>query len=88
MLLKKMYRDILKNLSQFVTIFLMVLISLAAYTGVDSYMKGLEKSATKYYKNYNLSDATIYGKTTQEELTNLKKIKIYKKYRRKINNKF
>lgn len=88
MLLKKMYRDILKNLSQFVTIFLMVLISLAAYTGVDSYMKGLEKSATKYYKNYNLSDATIYGKTTQEELANLKKSKYIKNIEEKLTINF
>ena len=39
MLRKKMIRDIRQNLSQFITIFLMVFIGVMAYSGIESYME-------------------------------------------------
>lgn len=38
MLKRKMLRDIKLNLSQFFTIFLMVLIGVMAYVGIEAYM--------------------------------------------------
>ena len=48
MLRRKMLRDIKNNLSQFITIFLMVFIGILAYTGIESYMMGMQKTADKF----------------------------------------
>ena len=55
MLKKKMLRDIRKNLSQFVTIFLMIMIGVMAYSGIEAYMDGMTKTADKFYSENNLS---------------------------------
>lgn len=44
MLHKKLFRDIKNNLSQFITIFLMILIGVMAYSGITSYMGGMSKT--------------------------------------------
>lgn len=54
MLKKKMLRDIKQNLSQFITIFLMVFIGVMAYSGIESYMNGMKQTADNFYKDYNL----------------------------------
>ena len=59
MLKKKMIRDIKKNLSQFITIFLMVLIGVMAYSGIESYMDGMKITADNFYKSNNLQDLNI-----------------------------
>ena len=46
---KKMMRDIKKNLSQFITIFLMIMIGVMAYSGIESYMEGMKETADKFY---------------------------------------
>ena len=43
MLKRKMMRDIRKNLSQFITIFLMIMIGIMAYSGIEAYMDGMTK---------------------------------------------
>ena len=40
MLRRKMFREIGKNLSQFITILLMVMIGVMAYSGIEAYMDG------------------------------------------------
>ena len=40
MLKRKMFRDIKKNLSSFITIFLMIMIGVMAYSGIEAYMAG------------------------------------------------
>ena len=47
MLKKKMLRDIKLNLSQFITIFLMVLIGVMAYSGINAYMSGMKNFIVK-----------------------------------------
>ena len=74
MLKTKMLRDIRKNISQYITIFLMVLIGIFAYTGIEAYMLGMEKSANKYYEANNLEDFTVYGKFSNKEIKVAKKI--------------
>ena len=54
MLNRKMFRDIKNNLSQFITIFLMVAIGVMAYSGIEAYMDGMSKTADKFYKENNL----------------------------------
>ena len=62
MLRKKMLRDIKHNLSQFITIFLMVFIGVLAYSGIESYMMGMQYTADKFYKENNLQDTyTLLG---------------------------
>ena len=49
MLKRKMFRDIRKNLSQYITIFLMVMIGIMAYSGIEAYMDGMKKTSDKFY---------------------------------------
>ena len=56
MLKRKMFRDIKKNLSQFITIFLMVTIGIMVYTTMLSYSGAMQLSGDKYYKENNLFD--------------------------------
>ena len=74
MLNKKMFRDIKKNLSGFITIFLMVMIGIMAYTGIEAYMDGMKKTADKFYTENNLQDLNVMGELTKNDLENIKKI--------------
>ena len=61
MLKKKMIRDVLQNKSQFITIFLMVLIGVMVYVGIESYMDGMINAADKFYSENNLQDLNVMG---------------------------
>ena len=52
MLNKKLYRDILKNKSQFITIFLMVLIGVMVYVGISGELYSDEGIITRWVKKY------------------------------------
>ena len=86
MLRKKMLRDIKHNLSQFITIFLMVFIGVLAYSGIESYMMGMQYTADKFYKWNNLQDLNVIGANfTKEDLDNIKKIDHVKNAERKLS---
>ena len=86
MLRKKMLRDIKHNLSQFITIFLMVFIGVLAYSGIESYMMGMQYTADKFYKENNLQDLNAIGANfTKEDLDNIKKIDHVKNAERKLS---
>ena len=74
MLRKKMLRGLKNNLAQYITIFLMILIGVFAYTGIEAYMLGMQKSADIYYKKNNLEDFNVYGNFTNEDVAKVKKI--------------
>ena len=74
MLKRKMLRDIRKNLSQFITIFLMVMIGIMAYSGIKSYMDGMSKTADKFYSENNLFDLNVVGNLNHDDLKNIKSI--------------
>ncbi len=74
MLKRKMLRDIKQNLSQFITIFLMVFIGVMAYSGIESYMEGMKQTANNFYTDYNLQDLNAMGELTQENLDTIKQI--------------
>ena len=76
MLNKKMIRDIKKNLSQFITIFLMVMIGVMAYSGIEAYMGGMKETADTFYSKNNLQDLNVIGPNfTNEDLETIKSIK-------------
>ena len=75
MLKKKMFRDIKNNISQFITIFLMVTIGIMAYCGINAYMTGMTKTADIFYKNNNLQDLNLIGSNfTNDDLDIIKNI--------------
>ena len=74
MLKRKMFRDIRKNLSQFITIFLMIMIGIMAYSGIKSYMDGMTKTAEKFYSENNLQDLNVMGNLNRDDLDAIKKI--------------
>ena len=75
MLNKKILRDIWKNKSQFITIFLMVFLAVFAFAGVHAYMDGMKESSKIYYENQNLQDIWLTSENFKEEkLEEIKKI--------------
>lgn len=76
MLNKKVLRDIWKNKSQFITIFLMVFLAVFAFAGVHAYMDGMKESSIIYYEDQNLEDLWLTSKNfTKEDLDEIKSIK-------------
>lgn len=67
MLYRKLFRDIRKNITQFVTIFLMVAIGVFAYSGIESYMDGMRDAADVFYSQCNLQDMDVYGTGFSED---------------------
>ena len=75
MLIRKMFRDIKRNLSQFITIFLMVLIGVMAYSGIEAYMDGMTKTADVFYSENNLQDLNVIGANfTKDDLNKIKEL--------------
>lgn len=73
MLKRKMIRDMSQNKSQFLTIFLMVLIGVMVYTGIESYMDGMTKTADIFYTENNLQDLNVLGTNlTKKDLDKIK----------------
>ena len=67
MLKRKLYRDLRQNLSQFIVIFVMVMLSVMAFAGVHAYMDGMRVSGDKYYAEYNLADMWLTGENFSAE---------------------
>ena len=84
MLKKKMIRDIRQNLSQFITIFLMVLIGVMVYVGIEAYMDGMINTADKFYKENNLEDLNVIGELNNNDLEKIKKINHVKNAEEKL----
>ncbi len=75
MLNKKILRDIWKNKSQFITIFLMVFLAVFAFAGVHAYMDGMKESGKIYYEDQNLQDIWLTSENfDKEKLEEIKKI--------------
>lgn len=84
MLKRKMLRDLKQNLSQFITIFLMVFIGVMAYSGIESYMEGMKQTANNFYTDYNLQDLNVMGELTKENLDDIKQIENVKNAESKL----
>lgn len=86
MLRRKMLRDIKKNLSQFITIFLMIMIGVMAYTGIEAYMDGMTVTANNFYTDYNLFDLQVIGNNfTKEDLKIIQNIENVNDVERKLS---
>lgn len=84
-LYKKMYRDIKFNLSQFITIFLMVFMGIMVYAGIRSYMDGMVKTAEVFYSENNLQDLDAISRNfTDKDLEDIKEIEHVKNAERKL----
>ena len=84
MLKQKVKRDIKNNLSQFITIYLMVAIGVMAYSGIKGYMDGMSETASVFYKVNNLQDMNVYGiNFSDSDLEKVKSIKNVKNAERK-----
>ena len=79
MLNKKILRDIWKNKSQFITVFLMVFLAVFAFAGVHGYMDGMKASSKVYYNNQNLQDIWLtsenFKKDTIDEIKKIDNVK-------------
>lgn len=65
MLFRKMLRDFKDHKAQFLSIFLMALIGVFAFTGISGEVVGMVEVSSSYYEDTNLADGWIYG----EEIT-------------------
>lgn len=85
MLRRKMVRDILQNKSQFLTIFLMVLIGVMVYVGIEAYMAGMINASDRFYRENNLQDLNVVGMNfSSDDLEKIKSMKYVKNAERKL----
>ncbi len=84
MLKKKMFCDIKQNLSQFITIFLMVLIGVMVYVGIEAYMDGMTSAADNFYKNNNIQDLNVMGNLSDKDLDKIKSLDNVKDAEKKL----
>ena len=80
-----MIRDIKQNLSQFITILLMVFIGVMVYSGIESYMEGMKRTASNFYGEYNLQDLNVIGELSKENIDTIKEISNVKNVEGKLN---
>ena len=75
MLKRKMFRDIKTNLSQFITILLMVFMGVMVYSGIRSYMDGMVQTADVFYGENNAQDLDVSGiNFTKDDLEKIKSL--------------
>lgn len=67
MLTKKMFRDMRRHKTQFISIFLMAFLAVFIYAGVGGEWRGLQKSADDFYAETNLADVFLYGSGFSDE---------------------
>lgn len=71
----KTYRDILKNWLQFLAVFIMAMLSVTIYSGMEGVWQGLNLVVTDYYKQTQIADAWIYSKGAADyEIDEIKKL--------------
>lgn len=85
MLKRKLFREIRINLSQFITILLMVMIGVMAYAGIEAYMAGMTKAADDFYSENNLEDLNVLGEGfSKEDLDEVRNLDHVKNAERKL----
>ena len=67
MLSKKMFRDIRKHKTQFLSIFLMAFLGVFVFAGVGGESVGLEVNVNNYYEDTNLADGWIYSANLDDD---------------------
>lgn len=67
MLLRKLWRDLLQNKTQFLSIFLMSFVGMWIFVGLDAESSGAERAVNAYYEEYNLADLWVQGADFSED---------------------
>jgi len=67
MLFRKMRRDLAQGKIQFLSIFLMSLLGIFIFAGLDSEANGMDHYETVYYERTNLADLWIMGKSFRDD---------------------
>lgn len=70
MLFRKMLRDMKLYKTQFISIFILSLISVFIYSGITSEWYGLQQNAESYFEETNLADVWILGKNITTDHVN------------------
>ena len=68
MLFRKMLRDFKDHKAQFLSIFLMALIGVFAFTGISGEVVGMVEVSSSYYDDTNLADGWIYGEEIGDDV--------------------
>lgn len=67
MLLKKMFRDMRQNLSQFIAIFLMSMLGVTVFAGINAEWQGMKHERDRFYEESRLPDFWLLGRNFTEE---------------------
>ncbi len=70
MLLRKMLRDMKKNLGQFISIFLMAFLASFVFSGINAEWYGMQTEVDSFYKETNLADIWVIGSDFNKEDVN------------------
>ena len=71
----KLFRDLWKNKGQFISIFIMVLLGVMAFSGIHAYMDGMKVSGEQFYESCNLADLWLAGERfTRDDLQTVRHI--------------
>ncbi len=75
MLLRKMWRDLLQNKVQFFSIFLMSLLGIYVFVGIDSECNGMKTYEARFYESTKLPDLFLTGiPFTKDDVKKIRKI--------------
>ena len=66
-LLVKLRRDILSMWPQFLSVFLMAMLAITVYAGMEGVWYGLRNVVDEYYEQSHLADAWVYGSSVSED---------------------
>lgn len=85
MLFRKLWRDLIQNRTQFLSIFLMSLLGMWTFVGIDAEASGAAQAAADYYEAYNLSDLWMQGENfSAEDLKAVSKVRGVKRAERRF----
>ncbi|WP_160672653.1 ABC transporter permease [Clostridium sp. C8-1-8] len=74
-LMQKMTRDLWKYKIQFCSVFLMSLLGIMIYTGIEGVWLGMDNQSKMFFKETNLADLWVYGSSfTDDDLSKIKNI--------------
>lgn len=66
-LMKKMFRDLLEIKVQIFSVFMMTMLGMAIYTGIEGVWNGMEHQGKSYFKETNLADLWVNGLNISKE---------------------
>ncbi|MCR5746895.1 MAG: ABC transporter permease [Lachnospiraceae bacterium] len=86
MLIRKMWRDLLQSKVQFLSIFLMSLLGMYVFVGLDSEANGMKVYEERYYEQYGLADIWVQGKLfNDDDLRRINELSGVKKAEKRLN---